>query len=259
MHKPRIKGRELIAFNFSGKLKSIEVLGEKSYSILTKQGELHTENWKTNIKDEFKHPIIRRIDDDSVLIVETRVKENNENAKVFNKNGELTNSFYIGDAVNDVIVYERKLVVSYFDEGVMAQKKYSKEGLALFNKKGIMKWGFNSNSKFEIWDCYQIVKTGHNKVLFFGYGKLPVCELDIDFLKVEEVAIPIEPYVDSVSSKDNKLYWKNSTSVFCFDRELKELKQVRKFSKRDRRALLDDTMITISKDGYQLEKLIKQI
>ena len=206
----------MINFNFHGKLKSIEVLDEKSYSVLTKQGELHTEEWSAIIKEEFRFPIIRRIDSDLILIAETRTKENVENAKIFNKEGEVVNSFYIGDAVRDIIVYDRKIVASYYDEGVMVQSKYSKEGLAIFNKQGRLVWGFNSNSEYELWDCYHIVKTDKNKVLFFGYGRLPVCELNIDFLTVEDIGLPIDVFVHDVSCVDNKLFWKNTKNVFLF-------------------------------------------
>lgn len=227
----------MVKFNFSGKIKAFEILDANSYSILTNQGELHTENWMIELKNDFWFPIIRRIKDNSILIIDSRSDENEKNAKIYDNQGNLINSFPIGDAVNDVIIYDRKIVVSYSDEGVMAQKRYSKEGLAVFNKKGDMIWGFNSNSKFEIWDCYQIIKTAKNKVLFFGYGKFPICELNIDFLTVEEVDIPIEVIVDYVSCIDNELYWKNSKEIYCFNRDNKDLKQVRKFIKKDKRSL----------------------
>ena len=245
----------MIKFDFAGKIEASEVLDANSYSVLTKQGELHTENWMISIKNDFRFPILRRIDNDSILIADSRSSENEKNAVVYHRNGELIDSFSIGDAVNDIIVFDRKFVVSYFDEGVMAQKKYSKEGLAIFNKKGKMTWGFNSNSEFEIWDCYQVVKTDRNKVLFFGYGKFPICELNIDFLTIEEVDLPINVSVDSISCSGSELYWKNSKEVFCFKRENNELKKVRTFTKKDRRVLLEDSLITITKDGYELEKI----
>ena len=119
----------MMKFNFSSKIRAYEVLGAKSYTVLTKQGELHTENWMINIKNDFRYPILRRLDTDSILIVDSRSDENEKNAEIYNSNGEIINSFSIGDAVNDIIIFDRKFVVSYFDEGVMAEKKYSKEGL----------------------------------------------------------------------------------------------------------------------------------
>ncbi|WP_136666924.1 hypothetical protein [Flavobacterium sp. H122] len=100
-----------------------------------------------------------------------------------------------------------------------------------------------------------MVKTNRNKVLFFGYGKFPICELDIDFLTIEEVELPIDVFVDSISCLDNELFWKNSKEVFCFNREINELKKVRTFTKKDRRVLLKDSLITVTKDGYELEKI----
>jgi hypothetical protein len=244
-------------FNFSGKIKAFEVLDANSYSVLTKQRELHTENWMINFKKDFRSPIIRRIDNDSILIADSRSNENEKNAVVYHSNGEVINSFSIGDAVKDIIVFDRKLVVSYFDEGVMAQKKFSKEGLAIFNMKGIMTWGFNSNSEYEIWDCYQVVRTDRDKVLFFGYGKFPICELNIDFLTLEEIDIPVGGSVDSVSCENNYLYWKNSKEVYCFNRDSLELKKVLEFTKKDRRMLLGDGLVSITKDGFELEKIKK--
>lgn len=245
----------MIKFNFSGKIKASEIIDANSYTVLTNQGELHTENWMVEIKNDFQFPIIRRIDINSILIAESRSGENDKNAKIYNNNGEITNSFPMGDAINDIIVFDRKIIVSYFDEGVMPKKKFSKEGLAVFHKKGEMIWGVNSNSEFEIWDCYHIVKTDNNKVLFFGYGKFPICELNIDFLKVEKVDIPIKGLVNSISCVDNKLYWKSSTGLFCFNRNDNDLKQIRKFSKKDNRFLLKDSLVTINKDGFEFEKI----
>lgn len=245
----------MIKFNFSGKIRAYEVLDASSYSVLTKKGELHTESWMINIKNDFRFPIIRRINRDSILIANTRSKEDEKNVVIFNCNGELVDSFYIGDAINNIIIFDRKIVVSYFDEGVMTQKKHSKEGLAIFNKKGKMLWGFNSISEHQIWDCYQIVKTAENKVLFFGYGKSPICELNIDVFTIEEIELPINTFVDSISCLDNELYYKNSKEVFCFKRKNNEVKRIRTFAKKDRRALLENSLITITKDGYKLEKI----
>lgn len=246
----------MIKFNFLGKVKAFEILAANSYSILSKQGELHTENWMIEIKNDFQSPIIRRIDQDLILIANSRSNEHEKNARIYNRNGDLVNTFSIGDAVNDIIVFDRKLVVSYFDEGVMAQKKYAKEGLAIFNKKGKMTWGFNSNSEYKIWDCYHIIKTDKNKVFFFGYGKFPICELNVDFLTLEEVDIPIDTFVDSISYLNNNLYWKNSKEVFCFNRIKQDLQKIRTFAKKDQRLLLGDSLLTITKDGFGLEKIV---
>ncbi|MFY0672347.1 MAG: hypothetical protein JXQ87_03030 [Bacteroidia bacterium] len=244
--------------NFSGKIKAFEFLNSVSYSVLTKQGQIHTESWMIDTKNEFRFPLVRRIDHDSVLVVNTRSDENEKNAWIYNRNEELVKSFTIGDAVNDIVVFNRKFVVSYFDEGIMAQKEYSKEGLAIFNKDGKMKWGFNSNTEFEILDCYQIVKSDWNKVIFFGYGKFPICELNIDFLTIKELQIPIDIFVESISYSKNKLYWKNSKEVFCFNFDNNEFQKIREFEKKDNRRLIGNSLLNLTKNGYELEKINAQ-
>jgi len=62
-------------FKFPGKVKSFEILSDKSYTILTKQGDLNTENWTTNIKNDFQFPIIRRFDKSTILIAECRARK----------------------------------------------------------------------------------------------------------------------------------------------------------------------------------------
>lgn len=247
----------MVEFNFSGSVRAIEVFDYDSYSILTKQGELYTESWKTKISTSFRFPIIRRMDNEHILIAEMRSKENDKNAQIYNKKGDLIDSFVIGDAVQDILVFDRKIIVSYFDEGVMAQKKFSKEGLIIFNKKGKMIWGFNSNTPFEIWDCYHIIKTGIDKVLFFGYGKFPICELDINFQTIEEIEIPFERFgsIESISCFDNKIFWKTAKEVLCFDRSDNSLRQLKEFDKKDKRKLLKNSLLLIKKEGFEIERI----
>ncbi len=245
----------MVEFNFSGKIIAFEILAYDSYSILTKQGELHTESWVTRISAQFHFPIIRRLDDEHVLIAEIRSEENKKNAKIYNKQGDLTNSFAIGDVVQDIILFDKKIVVSYFDEGIMEQRNFSKEGVAIFNKKGEMIWGFNSNTKFEIWDCYHIVKTRINKVLFFGYGKFPICELDINFQTIEEIQIPLKKFtsIQSISYVDNKLFLKTSREIICFDIKNNYFQKFLDFNEKDKRVLLKNSLLSVKKGGFEIE------
>jgi len=249
--------KSMITFQFHGSVRAMEIIDSNSYSILTKQGELITEKSSSSIYEKFRFPIIRRIEDELILITETRSAEKEKNAKIYNLEGKLKNEFEAGDAINDILAYDRKLVISYFDEGIMQEKRISKEGLAIFHKSGKFLWGFNSNSKYQIWDCYHIVKTGADKVLFFGYGKFPMLELNINSQTFAEVNIPIESGIDSLSCSGNKIYWRTSTQVFSYERSNNRLETFQKLDKQDKRILVGDQLVQITKDGIVLEKIDK--
>lgn len=240
-------------------IKASEVVSPENFVILTKQGKLITEKSNSFIAENFQFPLIRRFDKDLVLIVNRRFSENENNAKIYNLKGNLETSFEVGDAVSNVLVYDRKLVVSYLDEGVMAGKKMAKEGLVIFNKKGKMVWGFNSNNKYQIWDCYHTIKTAPNKALFFGYGQFPMLELNTDFKTIAEVQIPIDPYVDSVSSHENILYWKKSSLLYAYNRCNDKLYKYEKFNTKDRRKLANNYLTQTTNKGLILEKINEQV
>lgn len=245
----------MTSLDFYGDICAHEILSPDKYLILTKSGELVSDKGSCQIAEKFRFPILKRIDDDLVLIVRCRCEEHTKNAKVYNFDGKLQYEFEAGDAVNDVIVCDRKLVFSYFDEGVLSQKKISKDGLVVFNKKGKVIWGFNSNSDYEIWDCYQIIKTGENRVFFFGYGKFPTLELDINFYKLTEVENLIDPYVDSVSFLDNTFFWIKSKQIWAWNRDSQEKKVLRNLEKKDGKILVKNNIVYLSKKGFNFTKL----
>lgn len=248
-------------FDFKGKIKSYEILSKEKFSVLTKQGDLITENSFGTIKYKFKFPLLRRIDDDTFLIAETRCKEFEKNAKVFNRDGALLWEFAAGDAISNIVVFNRKYVFSYFDEGVMGEKNISNEGLVVFNKKGKPLYSFNSRNKgkYRIWDCYQMIKTEVDKILFYGYGKLPILEMDINQYSISELDIPIDIFVDSISSFKNEIIWKKSNKLWIWNKLTKINTELILSEKKDRRFLIGNHLVQLNKDGFEFEIIPKGI
>lgn len=48
----------MVRFNFPGKVRGIEIINKSSFTVLTKQDLLCTENWSTEISEKFDSPII---------------------------------------------------------------------------------------------------------------------------------------------------------------------------------------------------------
>lgn len=245
----------MIKFDFKGKIKSFDILSSKEYTIFTKQGEVITEQLRCKIDEGFSSPIIKRLDDDHFLIADSSCGEKEKNVKIYNAKGKLEYEFAGGDSIRDIKIYDRKFVFSYYDHGIMEKKNISQEGLVIFNKRGKILYGFNSKSEFEIWDCYHTIKTDSDKVLFFGYGKLPVLELNLNYYTLTEAKIPVDFYADSISYFNEKLYWKKSNQLWIWDKNLKT-KTIQKLSqKKDKRFLVKDNLVSLSEKGYEFEKI----
>lgn len=242
-------------FNFNGKIKSFEILSSEKYVVYTTQGEIVTEQLRFQVGDAFTSPIIRRIDDETLLIADSICNEYEKNVKIYNKNGKVTHEFVGGDSISDIKVYDRKFVFSYNDHGIMEKKNISQEGLIVFDKMGKIQYGFNSIDKFTIWDCYHTIRTGTSKILFFGYGNIPILELDLTSYTLTEEKIPIDLYADSTSHYNGDIYWKKSDQISIWDRNQKTKRVVNLPKKKDNRFLVEDNLVSLSRDGYEFEKI----
>ncbi|MDO4781825.1 MAG: hypothetical protein Q4A09_01250 [Capnocytophaga felis] len=113
---------------------------------------------------KMKFPLMQMLDNGSFLLVDMRAVS--ANAFIFNAEGVLKKSFFVGDAIQDVAFSDGKLIVSYFDEGVFGYPP-STEGLAVFNMEGELLFGVNSSfGEDYICDCYALCKSGANSKLF---------------------------------------------------------------------------------------------
>lgn len=161
-----------------GKLQVLSLDADEhgNFIALLSNWEIWTNYWQLPLRQQFRFPIIRKIDDDRFLVVESR-HSLQDNGHVFENNGRKLLTFDAGDAVEDVLVQEGKIVVSYFDEGIGSGKP-SSDGLAVFDLSGKQVFGFNSSHQSHfIMDCYCMCPLDNDSILFYPYTDFPLIEL----------------------------------------------------------------------------------
>jgi hypothetical protein len=132
--------------------------------------------------------------DDKALVVASRIQSPGDiNAWVIDpRNGNILTSFSVGDGVNDVVVLEDFIAVSYFDEGVYGDNPLSNEGVSIFDRNGLFQWGYTSEiaDSALIDDCYAICKIGPNAISFCAYSDFTLVELNLTTRQHKVTAIP---------------------------------------------------------------------
>lgn len=205
---------------------------------------------------DFNFPIIRKLDDKTFIIVDTQTGKIN-NGYIFNFSGELLKSFLAGDGIEDIVIQCNKIIITYFDEGVLGKQGPNNDGLAVFDFSGAQIFGFNSS---KIWgyilDCYCICKHGTNRVLFYAYTDLNLFELNLDTLKIESYETPIDfSGVSAISSTKEKIIFHSSyhdkRSFFSWERNKKD---VIKFGDcgYNLTGIKNGKFLTYSEDGYTI-------
>lgn len=163
----------------------------ENFLALTEQNIVFTPFTQLKIPQSFKYPLIRRINASSFLIASCRSASTADNAFIYNDQGEVICAFYLGDAVEDILIHSNKIVVSYFDEGVFGRDGPNNEGLCVFNLEGQKIFGYNSNYQDEmIADCYAICHYKHQSILFYPYPEFQLYELNLDTLQYQKITTP---------------------------------------------------------------------
>ena len=183
-----------------------------------------TNDANVKIDIDISFPIIRRLSADTFFIADSRT-ENSDNGHIYSFTGQKLKSFLAGDGIEDIIIHNDKIVITYFDEGVFGDDGPNNDGIAIFDFSGKQLFGFNSAAKYgHIADCYCICKHGNKHVLFYAYTELKVYELNLDTLKVVIYETPNDfSGTSSISSRQDKIYFHSSyndkQSFFLWDRK----------------------------------------
>ncbi|CAI8720675.1 hypothetical protein [Chryseobacterium sp. IT-36CA2] len=168
------------------------------------------------------------INDEKILIVLHR-PTSIENALIIDYTGKPYVQFNIGTSINDIKINGKKIIVSYFDEGVLRGDKPDCDALAVFNHKGEQVFGFNSsNIQGQLIDCYCVANLGNGKIVFNGYGNFLLQELDVNnFNLVSYKTPPLCIGAQSVSAKAGNIIfhstYKDKTSFFIWNLQSDEL------------------------------------
>jgi hypothetical protein len=132
------------------------------------------------LSEEIRFPKVRAIDDDTVVIVNSRAWKGN-NGLIVSSSGE-THSFYAGDAIQDVLACDEFIVITYFDESALTSSGIEGNGVAVFDTGGDFLFGYRDlfgDEAVAIADCYAACWAADNQILFFPYTDFPLVSVDL--------------------------------------------------------------------------------
>ena len=121
------------------------------------------------------YPVLRALDESRLLVADSRTGEKT-NAWILRTTGEVENTFWIGEEIEDIIPLQNWLAVAYFDQAYANRFN----GVVLFNPAGEAAFHHNqiAGDKYQVVDCYCACRAGRDQVLFLGYPDFPVILLD---------------------------------------------------------------------------------
>lgn len=173
---------ELDLFQENIKYLSTDDLG--NYIAVTSKNRIVTPGIETPLDLGVDIVMAKIIDEEKILVVIHR-PATIENALIIDYSGNCKVKFNIGTSINDIKINGKKIMVSYFDEGILSGDQPDNDALAIFNLKGKQVFGFNSSTLHnKLIDCYCIANLGIGKIIFNGYGNFSMQELDLNTLNV---------------------------------------------------------------------------
>lgn len=179
-----------------------------NYLALLDNGEVWSNHWQLPLKQPMRHPMIRRVDDERFLLVESRCLPRTKNGHLFSASGKLLLHFEAGDAIEDAVVQAGRIVISYFDEAAGSPSPAG-DILAVFDLHGQQLFGFNSSQQEFLLDCYALCPQGSDSVLFYAYTDFNLRELRLTDFQLQQWPTPPD-FVGShalSASHNNVVFW----------------------------------------------------
>ncbi|MEL6973604.1 MAG: hypothetical protein AAFO02_25860 [Bacteroidota bacterium] len=172
-------------------LVNLDLTSLEHYAGISRTNEIITPYTTFPITSAVHHPSIRLLPDGGFVIIDVRTRANEENCFFYDDQGNLERSLYVGDGISELLIFDSKIVVSYFDEGVLEGQIPSREGVTIFDLQGNILYGYNSNhGGLQIIDCYCMCQREKNTVLFFAYTEFVLVELNIQTHEERQIVVP---------------------------------------------------------------------
>ena len=171
-----------------------------------------------------RYPILRAVGFDRVVVADARPVPTTPGGLVISLSGQTLCSFSVGDGIQDLLVLDDAIVVTYFDEGVFGGTAPSEQGLAFFDLQGTLLGGYQSvfgAEAVDVADCYAACVLGRNRVAFSAYTGFELVLLN-PRARVQDVhPLPKELHGASALSmrgEDAYLYgpYGHKRGVFCW-------------------------------------------
>lgn len=214
-----------------GKIQDLSTDHLGNYMALTSQNKIVALRLEAPLELKLGILRVKIINEENILVVLVN-SDLTENALIIDYYGNVQTKFYIGTYINTIIINDNKIIVSYFDQGVLDGYGPSTDALAVFNLKGKQVFGFNASTlDRQLIDCYCVANLGNNKIVFNGYGNFLLQELDLNTMKIiTHETPPLCIGATSLSTKADDLIfhstYKDKTSFFVWNLQSDEVKQI---------------------------------
>lgn len=196
----QLDGKNLKGFDFKAK---------EEYIGITKTNEIISPHSNFELQLNIKNPLLRLVEEGLFLLISPRTRQGVSNGFIYDLEGNLKTKLYLGDGIEDVIIIRDKIIVSYFDEGILGDRGPNNNGLSIFNLRGELEFGFNEkHGNIAIMDCYCMSKIDNQRIIFSAYTNFNLVELNINSYKETNYEIPLLLKGSvSMTSYKNKLYF----------------------------------------------------
>jgi len=155
----------------------------------------HTHGPGFRVSQALRYPMVRAIGYDRIVLVEARPLPNTSGGTVLSLDGQVHREFSIGDGVQDVVVLEDLIAITYFDEGVFSGRPPSEQGIAFFDFDGEFFGGYQSlfgAAAVDIADCYAACRAGRSTLAFSAYTGFELVRVRPRTREQELVPLPPE-------------------------------------------------------------------
>jgi hypothetical protein len=158
-----------------GEVLDIDPVGDSGWVAVVEQAgerQLRFGGHAVPLPRRLEFPLVRAFDIETALVIDAR-SGGEENAFVLDCAGTVLASFAAGDGIEDVLVSDTWIVVTYFDEGVFSGIAPSHEGVAVFSRSGELVLGYASKfgNAVAIADCYCACWGRRDQLYFLPYGE----------------------------------------------------------------------------------------
>jgi hypothetical protein len=111
--------------------------------------------------------------------------------------------------VTDVMVCGASLVFTYGDEWIYSGSRIGREGVAVFDPRGEMQWGYHSlpGRAPVIDDCYCACTDGRDRVWISPYMEFPLIELGVAARTCRVTELPERLHGASALATDGTDFW----------------------------------------------------
>lgn len=158
------------------------------------------------LPEKIRFPIVRFINEETVLVAASRAARNKKNAWIIKSTGEAVTNFSIGDAIENIVITKDFIVAAYFDEAAACG-----EGIEVYNFSGEKLFGYLElfgSEEVIISDCYASTLVKENKMIFCPYTEFPLVLFDVESKTQQIWQPPSEVFGSKAITKlGNKIYF----------------------------------------------------